>query len=110
MKASSHKNFTFNQKSLGDCHLGWAYIAMLSGAAMLLICGMLSACSNTRSLNSDTIHNHNSIRLRRDEQSFDAETLINNNLGRVTSNSLPSHKWHKYDTRSPFVPRHSELV
>jgi hypothetical protein len=78
---------------------------MLFGAAVLLVCGMLSACS-TRPLRSN---NRNSIGLRRDEQSFDAETLINNNL-RIPTSSLPRQKWHKYDSRSPFVPRHSELV
>ncbi|KAI6190970.1 Lipoma HMGIC fusion partner-like protein [Aphelenchoides bicaudatus] len=102
---------------LGDCHLGWAYVCMLSGAAMLLICGMLSACSTSRSIDEDSIaecpQQRVVRRFRKDsrKQSFDAEALIDNNL-HPSSRSASRSTWQRYDGTviSPFVPRHSELV
>lgn len=85
---------------------------------MLLICGMLSACSTSRSdsiLDEDETKAQQRLvrRFRRDsrKQSFDAEALIDNNLN-PSSRSASRATWQRYDgtVRSPFVPRHSELV
>lgn len=91
---------------------------------MLLVCGMLSACSTTarealseeESCDSRQRQRRSVPRIRREprrKQSFDAEALIDNNLRTTGTNrsTVSCPKWHRYDmTRSPFTPRSSELV
>ncbi|KAH7720696.1 lipoma HMGIC fusion partner [Aphelenchoides avenae] len=58
---------------MGDCQVGWAYICMLSGSALLLACGGLSVFS----AHSLVLSNDNRLRYR---HSLDAEALVEQNL------------------------------
>ncbi|CAD5228905.1 unnamed protein product [Bursaphelenchus okinawaensis] len=68
---------------LGDCELGWAYIILLVGAGLMLVCGALSVCGARSFRQKSWYNNQDAIlqpcrQLKRD--SFDAQALINNNL------------------------------
>uniref|UniRef100_A0A914EF79 Uncharacterized protein n=1 Tax=Acrobeloides nanus TaxID=290746 RepID=A0A914EF79_9BILA len=73
---------------LGECQLGWAYISMLTGSALLLVCGGLSICGG-REL--DPPRSRSTLRIRDGRYfSFDADTLIDTNLKHFTrSQSQP---------------------
>ncbi|KAI6172642.1 Lipoma HMGIC fusion partner-like protein [Aphelenchoides besseyi] len=107
---------TVGSYSLGDCHFGWSFYALLFGSLLLLLSALFSTCSTrpsaTNNRPSSTTKKESSVtsrrrQFRRDDNSFDAEALINKNL------RLPDAQpqWEFYTgEQSPFVPRHSELV
>ncbi|CAD5235057.1 unnamed protein product [Bursaphelenchus xylophilus] len=68
---------------LGDCELGWAYIILLVGAGLMLICGTLSVCG-AKSFRRKRWPEENDPILKPSRpvkrSSFDAQALINNNL------------------------------
>ncbi|KAI1717604.1 lipoma HMGIC fusion partner-like protein [Ditylenchus destructor] len=91
-----------NPYVLGECQLGWAYACMLSGAALTLLCGVLSICSIKES-NYYTRHDHIENHYDRDDYNtrcsnhfrsnsfIDSRTLIEHRNGRNSDSG--SQKW-----------------
>uniref|UniRef100_A0A914Y2T7 Uncharacterized protein n=1 Tax=Panagrolaimus superbus TaxID=310955 RepID=A0A914Y2T7_9BILA len=100
---------------LGECQVGWAYICMLIGSALLLTCGALSICGG-REPDADPQFTSYRNRFRPTaigqpptRYSFDAETLIDHNLRRHSLATSTGRRTSTQRIFRPLIPTSSHL-